>query len=123
MFPKSLNAVFQEFWRGDQENKKNVHMIKWKEICKPIDNRGPGLCRSKSNNRVLLAKTCWESLSKPNLLCSKILKAKYCPNESLWEALSRKGDSWFWKSFVETLNFINQNIGSMIENGEKISIW
>ena len=35
----------------------------------------------------------------------------------------KKGGSLFWKGFAETLKFINENIGWIIGNGEKISVW
>lgn len=42
------------------------------------------------------------------LLCSKIMKVKYSPKSNIWEAKYRKGSSWFWKEFMEGVNFINQ---------------
>ena len=56
-------------------------------------------------------------------MCSKVLKAKYCPNFSLWDAKYRKGDSWFWKGFAEGINFIDNNVGWIIGNGDKIYVW
>lgn len=62
-------------------------------------------------------------MTNENLLSSKILKAKFCPNKSLWDAKFRKGNSWFWKDFIEAMNFINDTVGRIIGNGESISVW
>lgn len=43
----------------------------------------------------LLTKTCWRCIMNEELLCTMVLKAKYCPNKSLWEDSFRKGNSWF----------------------------
>lgn len=51
-----------------------------------------------------------------------ILKAKYFPNKSLWEAKFKKGNSWFWKGFVQATNFINERVGWIIGNGEQVSV-
>lgn len=67
-------------------NKKKMNTIKWGDICKSIDDGGLGIRDSKINNLALLVKICWRSMANENLLNSKILKAKYCPNKPLWEA-------------------------------------
>lgn len=46
-----------------------------------------------------LAKTCWRLLTDDNLLCSKLVKVKYCPNKPLWKAEFRKG----WLMVLERL--------------------
>ena len=66
-----------------------MHLIKWKELCRPIEDGGLGIREFDSNNKVLPAKACWNYLNKPDLLCAKILKAKYCTNKDIWEASSR----------------------------------
>lgn len=76
----------RKFWWGEQEDKKKFHTIKLEEICKPIFEEGLGIQDSNSNDLALLAKTCLRLLSNENILCSKVLKAKYCPRKSLWEA-------------------------------------
>lgn len=63
-------------------------------------------------------------MTNENLVSSKIPKAKYYPNKSLWDAKFRKDNYSFWKGFVEARNFINDKVGWMIiGNGESISVW
>ena len=38
-----LDRIYRKFWWGDLEGKKNIHTIKWKEICKPIEGGVWGL--------------------------------------------------------------------------------
>ena len=77
----------------------------------PTKCGGLGIREPDSNIKALLAWTCWKNLFNLDLLCTQIPKAKYCPNKLLWEASMKKGGSWFWKGFVETLKLINENIG------------
>lgn len=65
---------------------KKLHSIKWAEICEPISKGGLGIRNSKNNNITILAKTCWKYVRNENLICSKVLKARYCLNKSFWEA-------------------------------------
>ena len=105
----SIDKLYRKFWWGEKEDKNKFHTIKWSEICKPIDEGGLGIRDSRSNNIALLSKTGWRYMNEENLLCSKVLKAKYCLESSLWEAKAREGNSWFGKGFVEGVNFIKEN--------------
>ena len=80
---EELDRIYRKFWWGDREGKKNVHTISRKEIRRPTECGRLGIRELDSNNKVLLAQTCWKYLSNPDLLCTQILKGKYCPNKSL----------------------------------------
>ena len=98
---EELDRIYQKFWWGGPEDKKNVHTIRWKEICKPIECGGLRIRESDNNNKALLARTCWKYLSNPDLLCTQILKAKYCLNKSLWEAGMKKGGPCFGRGLLK----------------------
>lgn len=40
----------KKFWWGDGVNKKKFHIIKWSELCKPIEKGGLGIRKSKCQN-------------------------------------------------------------------------
>lgn len=84
---ETIDGMFTKLWWGENEEKKKIHMIKWSELCKPINEGGLGIRHTKSKNLALLAKTCRRCLNSNDLLCTKNLKPKYCPNKSLWEAI------------------------------------
>ena len=87
--------MFRSFFWSDKSDQKNVHTIKWKEICCPVEEGGLGVRDTKENNLALLAKTCWRFLTDEDHLSSRILKEKYCPNKSLWDARLKNENSWF----------------------------
>ena len=51
-----LDDTYRKFWCSDPKNKKNFHIIKWKETCKSIYSEGLGIRSSDCNIRALLAK-------------------------------------------------------------------
>lgn len=63
-----------------------MHTIKWGEIYNPLSERGLGIREAGSNKLALLSKTCWRYLNNENLICSEVLKSRYCPKKSLWDA-------------------------------------
>lgn len=72
-----IDKMYREFWWGEQEDKKTIHTINWSEICKTFCKGGLGIRDTDSNDMALLTKTCWRYLCNDNLLCSKIIKARY----------------------------------------------
>ena len=52
-------------------------------------------------NKALLGKQVWRLITKPNLLVSKVLKAKYFPKESIFTHKVQGSASWFWKGPME----------------------
>lgn len=103
----------RSFLRGDEVDEKRYHTSKWSELCKPIEERGLGIRKFKENNLALLAKTTWRCITTDqNLLCTKIIE----------EAKFNYGSSWFWRGFVNAVNFINDYVGWAID-GKDISVW
>lgn len=52
-----IDKLRRKFWLEEDEKIK-IHTIKWKEICKPMSEGGPGIRDNENNNMALLAKTC-----------------------------------------------------------------
>lgn len=38
---ETIDKLFRKFWQGNQE--KKIHIIKWSEICRPINEGGIGI--------------------------------------------------------------------------------
>ena len=74
-------------------------------------------------NMALLAKQVWKFITKPNLLVSKIMKAKYFPNSSILQATKAAGDSWIWQSIHSSIGLIEEGSRKNVGNGETINIW
>jgi len=50
----------------------------------------------------LLAKQCWRIQTKQDSLMAKVLKSKYFPNHSLWDAKQKQGTSYSWRSILHS---------------------
>ncbi|KAH9308494.1 hypothetical protein KI387_036405, partial [Taxus chinensis] len=60
-------------WSGTEE-KKRIHLVAWKEVCKPTAHGGLGLRKIKEMNGALLAKLAWE-VAKGNSCWARLLRA------------------------------------------------
>jgi hypothetical protein len=55
-------------------------------------------------NKALIAKQYWRICNHPNLLLTKTLKSKYCPNEDIHTHKPKPHSSWIWKSIIGSNN-------------------
>lgn len=72
---------------------------------------------------MLLAKTTWQYPTNSELLCHRILKAKYCTNKSLLEVSYKMINLLFWKGFIEAVKVVKANVSWIIGNDEGIPMW
>jgi hypothetical protein len=88
LLPKGLcneiNSLMQNFWWGHQGNESRIHWMKWSKMGMAKDRGGLGFWDLVNFNTTLLVKQCWRLLKSPESLTTKIIKAKYYPNSSIF---------------------------------------
>ncbi len=73
-------------------------------------------------NQAMISKQYQRICNNPNLLVSKTLKAKYCPNENPHSHKPKKHASWIWKSIMDhNTPMLKQGIWK-IGNGQNIPL-
>ncbi|KAF7838898.1 ribonuclease H [Senna tora] len=74
---KIIESIMARFFWGDQEDKRKVHLLTWKNLCRPKYDGGLG-CRDVSSlNIALLAKHLWRMVAGNTSYASSILSLKY----------------------------------------------
>jgi hypothetical protein len=74
-------------------------------------------------NLAMLAKQCWRLWSRPESLCAKILKAKYCANSLVLEAKPKRGMSYTWRSILRGLEVMKMGMIWRVGDGRNLKIW
>ena len=74
-------------------------------------------------NMALLGKQLWRIQTRPDLLMSRIMKARYFLGKSIWEAQQRGKDSWCWKSLLSAKGLLEEGIRIRVGDGATIKIW
>ncbi|KAL3518255.1 hypothetical protein ACH5RR_020844 [Cinchona calisaya] len=121
-FCTEINRLLVRFWWGTRDGEFKVHWKKWKEMATNKDQGGMGFRNIQLFNEALLAKQLWRILSHPNLLVSKVLKAKYFANASPFDA-TPKGSSWFWNSVTSVKYLLEVGLRKRVSDGRTIHIW
>lgn len=101
--PKEVyNAVNKEvaaYWWGQKEKERKIHWVVWRKMTEQKDQGGLGLKDLQAFNQALLAKQVWRLITKPNLLMSIMMKARYYPQKSILKAEVKARDSCMWRSW------------------------
>jgi hypothetical protein len=97
---KKLDSLINAFWWGHDSSRKKMHMTNWETITKPKNQGGLGIKKFGPMNKALLTKQYWRIRNNPNLLLSKTLKSKYCPNGDLHSHKPNQKASWIWRTIM-----------------------
>lgn len=73
-----------------------MHWCAWKKLTRVKEKGGLGFKDLQMFNKAMLGKQIWRLITKPNLLVSKVLKAKYFPKDSIFKCKITKNSSWIW---------------------------
>lgn len=73
---QDLEKLVQKYWWGGNDS-KGMKWLSWNLLCQSKNNGGLGFRNLEFFNLALLAKQAWRLVVTPDLLLSRILKARY----------------------------------------------
>lgn len=120
-----ITAIIRKFWwTGVKEGQdKNPLCLKsWKDICRPIDEGGLGIRDIQAVNKSLILNSAWRLVTNPQDQIAQILKGKYFPNSSFWDAPNNTSKSVYWSSVLHIRKTLKSSVTWQLGDGN-ISIW
>ncbi|CAI0395768.1 unnamed protein product [Linum tenue] len=77
---KSIDRLNRDFFWGDTEDKKKLHLVSWPHLLEPKENGGAGLRSTRHANLAMLTKGCWRLLNEKDTLWVQLMRSKYGGN-------------------------------------------
>ncbi|XP_027152078.1 uncharacterized protein LOC113752144 [Coffea eugenioides] len=120
---KDISALMANFWWGETSGRNKMHWTSWERMARKRNEGGLGFKDLEAFNKAMLGKQVWRILTKPNLLVSKVLKAKYFPKESILHCNPPKSASWIWQGLMGARSLLDKGLIRRIGNGRNTRIW
>ncbi|GAA0171455.1 hypothetical protein LIER_25480 [Lithospermum erythrorhizon] len=106
-----INSILANFWwRSDTANKKKIHWLSWKSLCKQKSEGGLGFRDTQSFNQALLCKQAWKLITEPNNPLSQVYEDRYFPRTSFWAVQLGPKPSYTWRSILSVRDLICKGI-------------
>ncbi|KAA3479552.1 reverse transcriptase [Gossypium australe] len=124
--PKSLcgelENIFAKYWWQHDKGRKGIHWCQWKFMCRSKEEGGMGFRNMAKFNISLLAKQGWRIMNNTESLVTKVLKAKYFPDEQFLNSRLGNSSSYTWKSIWATKDVLRNGLIWRASTGSNISI-
>ena len=120
---KTISARIARYWWGGGESEKKVHWVRWSKLSEVKGKGGMGFRDLEASNMALLAKQIWRIVTNPNLLVSKVLKAKYMKEDAWLGQQPPNNASWCWKSMHKGGELLQQRLWKRVGDGRSVKIW
>ena len=75
-----IEKLIRKFWWGQRRDRRNIHWVKWEDMCDPKSKGGMGFKELSLFNDALLAMQTWRLLHNQNSLFHKVFKSKFFPS-------------------------------------------
>lgn len=109
-------------WWGCKEDDRRIHWVAWEKMCKSKENGGLGFLKVVDFNEAMLAKQGWRLLQNPELLATRVLKARYFPNSSFMDSSIGSRPSYIWRSIWGCKWVLEKGCIWVVGDGESINI-
>ena len=118
-----INSTLARYWWSKSRERRGMHWISWKRMSLPKKEGGLGFKDIEKFNLALLGKQVWRILQSPNSFLSRLLKARYFPNNNVLTAGTGYKPSFIWKSLLEGRELLKTGMRYLIGNGHNTSAW
>ncbi|KAI5411581.1 hypothetical protein KIW84_056590 [Lathyrus oleraceus] len=103
---------------GGAEDKKVIHLVSWKSVCKPKEEGGLGIKNLELFNKALLLKWKWRIVKENDALWSEILRVRYInPKLKMFidGGSKTRRDESIWETFPKAFPRATDKEGSIAE--------
>ena len=119
---KKLMSAVSNYWWGCSLDNHNIHWLSWEKLTRPKCQGGMGFTDFPLFNQAMLGKQGWRLMTRPELLCAKVLKGKYYPSCDFLSAAKKKRSLATWRAILHGRDVLKRVLIRRVGPGD-INIW
>lgn len=119
---QEIEQMVRQYWWGGN-NTKSLKWFAWNRLCRSKENGGMGFRNLESFNKALLMKQAWRLVTSPDILLSRIFKARYFPHGTFFTAETGDRPSMTWRGILSVRGCLLRGLQVRIGNGMDTAIW
>ncbi|XP_057744587.1 uncharacterized protein LOC130962384 [Arachis stenosperma] len=97
-----IDRKCRNFFWGDTEQSKKIHLLNWKKVYEPKNSGGLGIRHASQMNKAFMMKAGWGLVEKKDALWVRILRSKYGSGNNVIPRVERKrSNSNLWKGICQ----------------------
>ncbi|GAU47759.1 hypothetical protein TSUD_387180 [Trifolium subterraneum] len=100
----------------------SIHWLAWERLACPKAHGGLGFRNFEAFNKAMVAKQVWNIVQNPNSLVAKLIKARYFPHSSLFEAPLGYNPNFAWRSMWQARQILSLGCRWRIGSGDNIRV-
>ncbi|KAB2630796.1 hypothetical protein D8674_008315 [Pyrus ussuriensis x Pyrus communis] len=94
-------------------------------VCQELDTLVAGFwwgCKERAQKIHWVSKECWRLITEPDSLWARVIKARYFPHCSIWDAKKGGRASWAWSSLICGRDVIKEGSHWQILGGQEVAV-
>ncbi|GJN13364.1 hypothetical protein PR202_gb00058 [Eleusine coracana subsp. coracana] len=120
---KKMTSSISNIWWGSSVDNHKIHWLKWSKLAHSKMDGGMGFRDMNFFNQAMLGKQGWRLLTRPDALCSRVLKGKYYLNCDFLAATWKKRSSETWHAIRHGREVLKQGLIHRIGPGTSVNKW
>lgn len=125
LLPKSLSQEIERcfnnyWWSSGSGQGKGVKWLSWESMSMAKSRGGLGFRSLYGFNVALLGKHIWKCIQNPDMLVSRVLKARYFPNTHILKATKGQGSSFLWTGIWQAKEILFKGFRWVVGDGQNI---
>ncbi|GJS08077.1 reverse transcriptase [Tanacetum coccineum] len=118
-----IHKALNFFWWGDGVKENPIRWCTWERMCVSKFRGGMGFRHLGLFNRALIANQVWRLITSPSTLSARLLKARYFPRSSFFDANIGYRPSYIWRSFVAVKDLVHRGCKWNLGDGRTVNVW
>lgn len=118
------NRMMNSFWWGhNRQNVKGINWMSWERLSINKMNGGLGFKNLRAFNNAMLGKRAWKFMTDPNIIVTRLFKAKYFSKCDFLDSRCGHNPSYVWRSIWGARNVVKAGYKWSIGSGLNIPFW